>query len=99
MEVDPHGAWQRLYCPWCGETECLTARAMRLYARRDPSLKSELRFAVQMACESCHHLVRLRLYESPAGASLQVERDDPQADAAEFSPPRDKPDNLMSCGG
>jgi hypothetical protein len=75
--------WMRLYCPICGETECLTAREATTFALHYPvSPEGELRLDVQLWCVNCDRHVRFRLYDTNNGAIPRIERDDPAADSA-----------------
>jgi hypothetical protein len=77
--------WMRLYCPSCGETECLTAREVTTYARHYLVYpEGELSLDVLLRCENCIHPVRFRVYETDHGAIAGMERDDPATDAAIF---------------
>jgi hypothetical protein len=74
--------WQRLACPYCGADDSLTAREYAFYPLTLPLEAGSLRLDIQMACQACAQLVRLRVYEQVDELSIQVAPDDPQGDAA-----------------
>ena len=74
--------WQRLTCPCCGVDDSLTARECAFYPLALPLEVGSLRLDVQLACQACDQLVRLRVYEQIDELLVRVQPDDPHGDAA-----------------
>jgi hypothetical protein len=73
--------WQRLTCPYCGADDRLTARECAFYPLALPLEAGNLRLDIQMVCEVCSQLVRLRVYERADELLICVAPDDPHGDA------------------
>lgn len=74
--------WQRLTCPCCGADDSRIARECAFYPLALPLAAGSLRLDIQMACQACHQLVRLRVYEQVDELCIRCAPDDPHGDAA-----------------
>jgi hypothetical protein len=74
--------WQRLTCPTCGGDDTLIARESAFYPLPLPLEAGNLRLDIQMRCQACDTLIRLRVYEQVDEMFIRVAPDDPHGDAA-----------------
>ncbi len=74
--------WHRLTCPTCGHDDTLIARECAFYPLPLPLEAGNLLLDIQMHCQACDTLLRLRVYEQVDGMFIRLAPDDPYGDAA-----------------